>query len=191
MLCVLQIGANVYKAMLVSPLRASPIHDYDAHVIFINTEALIARLLLEHSLKKKILSKHSSSVNDPNLNYKLKHGMFSSFLKQVKNQLLDEDSDLSSPDLAGNHRKNPNKMLDIDSAIDIAQIVVSCLHAWELDGPIDKLCKDKLGLLIPRFSVCFGVLSQHGHMALFLPKISDKVRFLKKYEVKLFEHDFF
>ena len=123
-------------------------------------------------------AKNANTGTDSNLNFKMKNTIFSSFLQQVKNQLLDEDSDISSPDITAKHHKKSKHLLDIDSAIDIAQIVVSCLHAWKLDSAIDKLCKEKLGLLVPRDPVCFGGLSQYGHMALFLPSYSDQVRFI-------------
>jgi len=46
------------------------------------------------------------------------------------------------------------------------------LLAWGVDPNIDNLCKERLGLLAPHVPVSFGVLSQHGHMALHLPKKS-------------------
>ncbi|ESO96910.1 hypothetical protein LOTGIDRAFT_159662 [Lottia gigantea] len=51
----------------------------------------------------------------------------------------------------------------------IAQIFMSCLHAWGLDPDLDKLCLNKLGLLKPQCPISFGLLSRQGHMSLMLP----------------------
>lgn len=57
-----------------------------------------------------------------------------------------------------------------DSIImEIAQLFMSCLHAWGLDPDLDRLCVNKLGLLRPRCPISFGLLSCQGHMSLMLP----------------------
>ncbi|KAJ0170185.1 hypothetical protein K1T71_014113 [Dendrolimus kikuchii] len=53
--------------------------------------------------------------------------------------------------------------------MEIAQILISLLHAWGLDPDLDRVCEAKLGLLRPMVPVCFGVVSRHGHMAVQLP----------------------
>ncbi|KAG6445223.1 hypothetical protein O3G_MSEX003802 [Manduca sexta] len=53
--------------------------------------------------------------------------------------------------------------------MEIAQILISLLHAWGLDPDLDRVCESKLGLLRPMVPVCFGVVSRHGHMAVQLP----------------------
>ncbi|KPI96605.1 WD repeat-containing protein 7 [Papilio xuthus] len=53
--------------------------------------------------------------------------------------------------------------------MEIAQILMSLLHAWGLDPDLDRVCESKLGLLRPMVPVCFGVVSRHGHMAVQLP----------------------
>ena len=168
---------DVYKAMLISPLRASPLHDTDSHVIFLNTEALIARLLMEHARKIKSKKYPDPVHSDSSPGIRTKQRIISTLIKQVKNQFLDEESDVSASeiDMTNSKRKKQTSALGVDSAIDIAQIIVSCIHAWGLDINIDNLCKERLGLLVPRAPVSFGVLSQHGHMALHLPKQSTAV----------------
>ena len=157
--------------MIISAFRANQAQDSDSHVIFVNTEALISRLLMEHSFKSKS-TKYPDTQSDSSPGGKRK--VLSNLIKPVLTQFLDE-SDFSNHEgtvVKPNHGKAPS--FDQDTALDIAQIVVSCLHAWGLDNSIDKLCKDKLGLLVPRSPVCFGVLSQHGHMALQLPTFSSQ-----------------
>ncbi|XP_049882434.1 WD repeat-containing protein 7 [Pectinophora gossypiella] len=53
--------------------------------------------------------------------------------------------------------------------MEIAQILISLLHAWGLDPDLDRVCETKLGLLRPMVPVCFGVVSRHGHMSVQLP----------------------
>lgn len=56
------------------------------------------------------------------------------------------------------------------TALTVAQILMSCLHAWGLDRDLDQLCLTKLGLLRPRRPIAFGFLSRTGgHMSLSLP----------------------
>lgn len=58
---------------------------------------------------------------------------------------------------------------DRSLTLDIAQLFLSCLHAWGLDPDLDKLCMNKLGLLQPRCPMSFGLISRTGHMSLMLP----------------------
>ncbi|KAJ2939343.1 hypothetical protein O0L34_g13443 [Tuta absoluta] len=60
-------------------------------------------------------------------------------------------------------------LADPPHTMEIAQILISLLHAWGLDPDLDRVCESKLGLLRPMVPVCFGVVSRHGHMAVQLP----------------------
>ena len=53
--------------------------------------------------------------------------------------------------------------------MEIAQLILSLLHAWGLDPDLDRVCESKLGLLRPLRPVCFGILAKNGHMSLLLP----------------------
>lgn len=46
--------------------------------------------------------------------------------------------------------------------MEIAQLLLSLLHAWGIDIDLDKVCEGKLGLLRPMLPVSFGVLSKGG-----------------------------
>nr|XP_002123988.2 WD repeat-containing protein 7 [Ciona intestinalis] len=168
----LHLSNSTHKAMLVSSLRASSANDTDSHIVFFNTEALIAKLLLEHSAKAVKKSRITERSRNPASAGK---NMINNLIKQVKNQLLDDGSDLSSSEAnevqapSRKGKKSPS-LLQLDSAIDIAQIIVSCLHAWGMDPGIDDLCIERLGLLLPKTSICFGLLSHGGHMALMMPR---------------------
>ncbi|XP_022909128.1 WD repeat-containing protein 7 isoform X2 [Onthophagus taurus] len=53
--------------------------------------------------------------------------------------------------------------------MEIAQLLLSLLHAWGIDNDLDTVCQVKLGLLRPMVPVSFGVLSKSNHMSLLLP----------------------
>lgn len=46
--------------------------------------------------------------------------------------------------------------------MEIAQLLLSLLHAWGMDSDLDRVCEGKLGLLRPMVPVSFGVLSKGG-----------------------------
>ncbi|XP_065202818.1 WD repeat-containing protein 7 isoform X3 [Planococcus citri] len=61
------------------------------------------------------------------------------------------------------------KICEANLTMEIAQLLLSLLHAWGLDPDLDRLCEAKLGLLKPRIPVSFGVISKGGYMSLLLP----------------------
>ncbi|GIY45623.1 WD repeat-containing protein 7 [Caerostris extrusa] len=60
-------------------------------------------------------------------------------------------------------------LAEANLTMEIAQLLLSVLHAWGLDPELDRVCESKLGLLRPMRPICFGLLSRGGHMALILP----------------------
>lgn len=67
------------------------------------------------------------------------------------------------------NRKTKVQLGETNLTMEIAQIILSLLHAWGLDVNLDRVCETKLGLLRPLHPVCFGLLSKAGHMSLLLP----------------------
>lgn len=67
------------------------------------------------------------------------------------------------------NRKAKVQLGETNLTMEIAQIILSLLHAWGLDINLDRICETKLGLLRPLHPVCFGLLSKGGHMSLLLP----------------------
>nr|CAD7423900.1 unnamed protein product [Timema monikensis] len=59
--------------------------------------------------------------------------------------------------------------LETNITMEIAQLLLSLLHAWGMDPDLDRVCESKLGLLRPMVPVSFGVLSKGGYMSLLLP----------------------
>ncbi|XP_047541633.1 WD repeat-containing protein 7 isoform X1 [Vanessa atalanta] len=78
---------------------------------------------------------------------------------------------VDSKDGTPTKRQRPRDMslAEPPHTMEIAQILISLLHAWGLDPDLDRVCESKLGLLRPMVPVCFGVVSRHGHMAVQLP----------------------
>lgn len=60
-------------------------------------------------------------------------------------------------------------VLENNHTMEIAQLLLSLLHAWGVDVDLDLVCESKLGLLRPMVPVSFGVLSKGGYMSLLLP----------------------
>nr|CAD7438380.1 unnamed protein product [Timema bartmani] len=52
--------------------------------------------------------------------------------------------------------------LETNITMEIAQLLLSLLHAWGMDPDLDRVCESKLGLLRPMVPVSFGVLSKGG-----------------------------
>ena len=59
--------------------------------------------------------------------------------------------------------------LEINLTLEIGQLLLSILHAWGLDKDLDRVALNKLGLLKPKLSLCFGLVSKTGAMSLLLP----------------------
>ena len=57
--------------------------------------------------------------------------------------------------------------------MEIAQLLLSLLHAWSLDPDLDQVCRNRLGLSKPRSSVCFGLLSRSGSLLVHADYNSD------------------
>ena len=58
---------------------------------------------------------------------------------------------------------------------DVAQLMISCLHTWDLDPNTDEVCLERLGLLKPVKPVSFGLLTREGRISMVLPGWYDEV----------------
>ena len=69
-----------------------------------------------------------------------------------------------------NQTKTENlKEEDPRTIVDIVRLLLSCLHAWNLDEDLDKCCEGVLGLVRPCKPVSFGLLSKGGRISIVLP----------------------
>ncbi|XP_073965073.1 WD repeat-containing protein Rbcn-3B isoform X3 [Choristoneura fumiferana] len=184
--------ARARRAQLtVQGFRSNP-KDPESHILFFDIEGLIVELLSEEysamspaSLEAAglitseymtvaALTRSASPDATKRISgilAKMKEGAETVQVKlqakaeQLKHQL--EAKDQPAP----TQKKRPADMTlaEPPHTMQIAQILISLLHAWGLDPDLDRVCESKLGLLRPMVPVCFGVVSRHGHMAVQLP----------------------
>ncbi|KAL2738736.1 WD repeat-containing protein 7 isoform X1 [Vespula squamosa] len=88
----------------------------------------------------------------------------------LKPSTLDGKGDnWNSNDIAKNNLKRNGAFSEPNATMEVAQLLLSLLHAWGMDPDLDRVCEGKLGLLRPMVPVSFGVLSKGGYMSLLLP----------------------
>lgn len=68
----------------------------------------------------------------------------------------------NSNDVAKNNLKRNGAFSEPNATMEVAQLLLSLLHAWGMDPDLDRVCEGKLGLLRPMVPVSFGVLSKGG-----------------------------
>lgn len=64
----------------------------------------------------------------------------------------------SGGDGSRNTLKRNGNFNEPNSTMEIAQLLLSLLHAWGMDPDLDRVCESKLGLLRPMVPVSFGVI---------------------------------
>lgn len=65
-------------------------------------------------------------------------------------------------DATRNSLKRNGAFSEPNATMEVAQLLLSLLHAWGMDPDLDRVCEGKLGLLRPMVPVSFGVLSKGG-----------------------------
>lgn len=56
------------------------------------------------------------------------------------------------------------------SIIKLTRILLSSLHAWNLDIELDSMFQKRLGLFKPKMQISFGHISRHHHITLMFPR---------------------
>ncbi|XP_051158391.1 WD repeat-containing protein 7 isoform X1 [Leptopilina boulardi] len=87
----------------------------------------------------------------------------------LKPSNLDGKGDGWNNDTPKNSLKRNGTFGESNATMEIAQLLLSLLHAWGMDPDLDRVCESKLGLLMPKVPVSFGVLSKGGYMSFLLP----------------------
>ncbi|XP_071826245.1 WD repeat-containing protein 7-like [Apostichopus japonicus] len=181
------ISKDPAHALTIQAVKAN-IKDPDFHVLFFDAEVLIVQLLTDKNLIPGIVSQGShpdlaklaESSGRESKTAKLTQKVAGFISKQIDNMRdSDEDEvDMVQPPPAISVTEEPSvpqkgpKGLTLENShltLDIAQLFMSCLHAWGLDSNLDDICLNKLGLLKPHDSVSFGLISHGAHMSLMLP----------------------
>lgn len=179
--------------LMIQGLRTNP-KDPESHILCFDIEALIVQLLSEEysamspgSLEaqglisaaeyQKVTALTQSASPDAHKKIagilaKMKEGAEN---VQTKLQAKAESVGFRpiSMDSRGNNggESSHKKVCEANLTMEIAQLLLSLLHAWGLDPDLDLVCESKLGLLRPMVPVSFGVLSKGGYMSLLLPTL--------------------
>uniref|UniRef100_A0A1B6MPX3 WD repeat-containing protein 7 n=1 Tax=Graphocephala atropunctata TaxID=36148 RepID=A0A1B6MPX3_9HEMI len=178
--------------LMIQGLRTNP-KDPESHILCFDIEALIVQLLNEEysamspgtleaqglinsSEYLKVAALTQSASPDAHKKIagvlaKLKEGAEN---VQTKLQAKAESVGFRPINAEGGSRGNGvefshKKVCEANLTMEIAQLLLSLLHAWGLDPDLDLVCEGKLGLLQPMVPVSFGVLSKGGYMSLLLP----------------------
>ncbi|XP_022084868.1 WD repeat-containing protein 7-like isoform X1 [Acanthaster planci] len=185
------VPKNPSHALSIQALRSNS-KDSDFHVLFFDTEILVVHLLTDENLIPGIVTKGQSEAgklsaskqaesHSPKLSQRVAGFLTKQIEKQIKESDDEEDEgvlhQMRPPSGAtSRHRgvltRKASKNLTLDQShltLDIAQLFMSCLHAWGLDTTLDDICLTKLGLLKPHSPVSFGLLSHGAYMSLMLP----------------------
>uniref|UniRef100_A0A1B6CWJ7 WD repeat-containing protein 7 n=1 Tax=Clastoptera arizonana TaxID=38151 RepID=A0A1B6CWJ7_9HEMI len=176
--------------LLIQGLRTNP-KDPESHILCFDIEALIVQLLSEEysamspgtleaqglinaAEYQKVAALTQSASPDAHKKIagiiaKMKEGAENVQTKLMKNDGVGFKS-LNSENRGSNGVETSHKKVcEANLTMEIAQLLLSLLHAWGLDPDLDIVCETKLGLLRPMVPVSFGVLSKGGYMSLILP----------------------
>ncbi|CAG7815558.1 unnamed protein product [Allacma fusca] len=92
-------------------------------------------------------------------------------IKQEKESASRKNSTASLGLIDGmpNQRRNRNMLFESTIPMEIAQLLLSLLLGWGLDGELDTISEGRLGLLKPLVPVSFGQISRGGFMSVMSP----------------------
>lgn len=154
---------NRRAPLAIQSHRSNP-KDPESHILFFDIEGLIVELLSEEYSAMSPASLEAAGLltsAEYNKNAALTQSASPDAAKKISASTLDSGT--------GSASRRAGALTEPSHAMEIAQILLSLLHAWGLDPDLDKVCETKLGLLRPMVAVSFGVLSKGGQMSLQLP----------------------
>uniref|UniRef100_A0A1Y1K5S4 WD repeat-containing protein 7 n=1 Tax=Photinus pyralis TaxID=7054 RepID=A0A1Y1K5S4_PHOPY len=173
-----------HAPLVVQGLRTNP-KDPESHILFFDIEALVIELLSEEysamspgSLEAAGLISQSEYLKVASLTHSASpdaHKKIVDFFGKVKDKAENVERIIKEKDkhdlIDSNSRVNNKSLGPIEAShgMEIAQLLLSLLHAWGMDNDLDIVCQAKLGLLRPMVPISFGVLSKANYMSLFLP----------------------
>ncbi|KAK4884672.1 hypothetical protein RN001_000943 [Aquatica leii] len=151
-----------HSPLVVQGLRTNP-KDPESHILFFDIEALVIELLSEEYSAMSPGSLEAAGLISQ-----------SEYLKVASlTHSASPDAHKKIADSNNLHSRINNKPslgpIEASHGMEIAQLLLSLLHAWGIDHDLDIVCQAKLGLLRPMVPISFGVLSKANYMSLFLP----------------------
>ncbi|KAF5297134.1 hypothetical protein FQA39_LY02714 [Lamprigera yunnana] len=150
-----------HSPLVVQGLRTNP-KDPESHILFFDIEALVIELLNEEYSAMSPGGLETAGLISQSEYFKVA-SLTHSASPDAHKKIADSNS--------LNSRINKPNLGPIEAShgMEIAQLLLSLLHAWGMDNDLDIVCQAKLGLLRPMVPISFGVLSKANYMSLFLP----------------------
>ncbi|ROL46792.1 WD repeat-containing protein 7 [Anabarilius grahami] len=172
-----------HNSLVVQAMKTN-VTDPDMHVLFFDVEAVIIQLLTEEAqrpnptlVSPETLQKAPGGVDKGGsfLANKIFKQVKETIKENIKEHLLDEDEDEEEEQRRREEKSKSLSLLEYNLTMDTAKLFMSCLHAWGLNGELDEVCLNRLGMLRPHTPISFGLISRGGHMSLMLPTFKDSL----------------
>ncbi|XP_048021920.1 WD repeat-containing protein 7 isoform X3 [Megalobrama amblycephala] len=172
-----------HNSLVVQAMKTN-ITDPDMHVLFFDVEAVIIQLLTEEAqrpnptlVSPETLQKAPGGADKGGsfLANKIFKQVKETIKENIKEHLLDEDEDEEEEQRRREEKSKSLSLLEYNLTMDTAKLFMSCLHAWGLNGELDEVCLNRLGMLRPHTPISFGLISRGGHMSLMLPTFKDSL----------------
>ncbi|XP_043262584.1 WD repeat-containing protein 7 isoform X9 [Colletes gigas] len=151
--------------LLIQGFRSNP-KDPESHILFFDIEALIVQLLSDEYGAMSPGSLESQGLISAS-EYQKVAALTQSASPDAHKKIAGDH--WNNSDAAKNNLKRNGTFNEPNATMEVAQLILSLLHAWGMDPDLDRVCEGKLGLLRPMVPVSFGVLSKGGYMSLLLP----------------------
>ncbi|XP_012268313.2 WD repeat-containing protein 7 isoform X11 [Athalia rosae] len=151
--------------LMIQGLRTNP-KDPESHILFFDIEALIVQLLSDEYGSMSPGSLEAQGLISA-AEYQKVAALTQSASPDAHKKIAGDG--WNNNDMSRNTLKRNGTFNEPNAAMEVAQLLLSLLHAWGMDPDLDRVCEGKLGLLRPMVPVSFGVLSKGGYMSLLLP----------------------
>ncbi|XP_056147165.1 WD repeat-containing protein 7 [Lampris incognitus] len=172
-----------HNSLVVQAMKTN-VTDPDMHVLFFDVEAVIIQLLTEEAqrpnptlVSPETLQKSQAGADKGGsfLANKIFKQVKETMKETIKEHLLDEDEDEEEEMRRREEKSKSLSLLEYNLTMDTAKLFMSCLHAWGLNGALDEVCLNRLGMLKPHCPISFGLISRGGHMSLMLPTFKESL----------------
>ncbi|KJH46425.1 WD domain, G-beta repeat protein [Dictyocaulus viviparus] len=91
-------------------------------------------------------------------------------LKELQSSKMKENAESNEEMLSGDISRRLTFQFESKLYLDIARLLISLLHGWNLDVDLDAVCIKRLGLNKPKQQLYFGNISRHGQLSVALPQ---------------------
>ncbi|KAK9306438.1 hypothetical protein QLX08_002939 [Tetragonisca angustula] len=151
--------------LMIQGFRSNP-KDPESHILFFDIEALIVQLLNDEYGAMSPGSLEAQGLISAS-EYQKVAALTQSASPDAHKKIAGDN--WNNSEATKNNLKRNGTFSEPNATMEVAQLILSLLHAWGIDPDLDRVCEGKLGLLRPMVPVSFGVLSKGGYMSLLLP----------------------